>query len=186
MFCCVVPFFRVFLGKCGKGRFPVSQNFHPAQCPNPNPCVPKPKPIPMHSPQSDGSRHPEKHSPQSDGSRHCLGGMVIKNREYRSCIRYVFAMFLACAPRNPACVSLFRVCSSFSPHECSKEGKEEVTPNRLPHLQQEGVPSCMFALQGCVPYGLRSSRSVPQCTRIRGHRFWYSAQTCTLRRKMRE
>ena len=33
----------------------------------------------MHSPQSDGSRHPGKHSPQSDGSRHCLGGMVIKN-----------------------------------------------------------------------------------------------------------
>ena len=57
----------------------MSQNFHPAQCPNPNPCVPKPKPIPMHSPQSDGSRHPGKHSPQSDGSRHCLGGMVIKN-----------------------------------------------------------------------------------------------------------
>ena len=73
--------FPCFLGKCGKGRFPVSQNFHPAQCPNPNPCVPKPKPIPMHSPQSDGSRHPGKHSPQSDGSSHCLGGMVIKNRE---------------------------------------------------------------------------------------------------------
>ena len=120
VFCCVVPFFRVFLGKCGKGRFPVSQNFHPAQCPNPNPCVPKPKPIPMHSPQSDRSRHPGKHSPQSDGSRHCLGGMVIKNRECSCCIRYVFAMFLACAPRNPACVSLFPVCSSFSPHECSK------------------------------------------------------------------
>ena len=65
VFCCVVPFFRVFLGKCGKGRFPVSQNFHPAQCPNPNPCVPKPKPIPMHSPQSDGYRAPAHLNPRA-------------------------------------------------------------------------------------------------------------------------
>ena len=67
--CCVASgsdTFSRFLGKCGKGRFPVSQIFHPAHCPNPNPCVPKPKPIPMQWPQSDANRHPGKHSPQSD------------------------------------------------------------------------------------------------------------------------
>ena len=73
-----VAIFRVFLGKRVKGRFPLQKFIRPSLCPNPNLCVPKPKPKQMHSPESDGTRHPGKHSPQSDGSRHRVAGGAAK------------------------------------------------------------------------------------------------------------
>ena len=69
-------FFSVSLLRGGSPCKKSNEIIMPSPCPNPNPCVPKPKRIPMQSPQSDGSRHPEKHSPQSDGSGHDMVGEV--------------------------------------------------------------------------------------------------------------
>ena len=127
---CCVAIFHIFLGKHVKGRLPLQKVIRPPPCPNPDPCVPKPKPTQMQWPRRNGSRHRGKHSPQSDGSWHGETGEAAKVSLHED-------IFSAGAASSSTPLVLPR-CVLFSRHACkqSKEnsGREKVVGRPLPHL----------------------------------------------------